>query len=322
MLKKKLLSLVLISGVILTTLVGCQNDTNSQGDSTEQGETSATTAEEIIKEEVAMWEVTSPDSEGKLYLVGTIHVGKEDTFPLREEIETAFDESDYLAVEFDLVAYEQDMTAQISLAQSMIYTDGSTISDHIGEELYTKLRSLLTGYGLYNEIFDMYTPFMWYSLLQAALLEESSLDAQFGVDRTLIEMANTQAKEILEIESAESQTEMFMSFSDELMILLLESGVEQADIYGESVDALYDIWTKGGELPEEEYGELTEEEVELIEEYNKALMTDRNILMAEAAMDYLENDYEVFYAVGFAHMVGQDNIIDMLIEEGYTVVRK
>ena len=57
------------------------------------------------------WQVTSGQPESgqtTVYLMGSIHFADQSFYPLRSEIEQAFDRSDYLAVELDVNALDHD----------------------------------------------------------------------------------------------------------------------------------------------------------------------------------------------------------------------
>jgi uncharacterized protein YbaP (TraB family) len=57
-----------------------------------------------------------------------------------------------------------------------------------------------------------------------------------------------------------------------------------------------------------------------IDEYNKAMMTDRNDGMLDVAKKYLESGDVVFYAVGLAHLLDTNNgLVFTLRDAGYTV---
>ena len=97
---------------------------------------------------------------------------------------------------------------------------------------------------------------------------------------------------------------------------------------------MYDLWCSGDEIAVREYlnqepdlSGLTEEELAeyeaakpLMEEYDKAMLTDRNKGMLDVAIEYLESGDVVFYAVGLAHLLEGDNgLVDTLRQAGYTV---
>ena len=94
------------------------------------------------------------------------------------------------------------------------------------------------------------------------------------------------------------------------------------------IDSLYDIWIKGDldtleslvfpELDEE----MTEKELELFNEYNNAMHTVRNHGMADSIEEFLLNDEAATYFViiGAAHFVGEDSIINILIDKGFDII--
>ena len=105
--------------------------------------------------------------------------------------------------------------------------------------------------------------------------------------------------------------------------------------YWEGTQELYELWCAGDEaalreliadefepdedMTEEELAEY-EENKHLIEEYEKAIDTDRNEGMLKVAMEYLESGETVFYAVGLAHLLDNTNgLVDTLRANGYTV---
>lgn len=330
----KLLSLLIaILIVIPITFTGCDTDTaeTTTAESTTTEATTEATSEETddnesIPEGVAMWKVTSENSDATLYLMGSIHAAKPDTFPLRDEITNAFEESDYLAVEANTKEFEKDVSAQREFIQKCMYSDGSKIYDHISQETYEKAKAFLKEENQYYEVYDLYKPYMWSTYIENALISQSDIAFDQGVDTTLIEMAEEAGKEILEVESIDFQLDLLLGFSDELYDIMISESIDSKDDYAQEFNDLYDAWHSGNveeymeeeeELPED----ITEEEEQLYEEYNKAMLTDRNIGMADKAEQYLAEGKNVFFVVGAAHMVGDDGIVQLLKDRGYTVKR-
>ncbi len=60
---------------------------------------------------------------------------------------------------------------------------------------------------------------------------------------------------------------------------------------------------------------------ELEAEYIDAMLTQRNIGMAEKAEEYMAEGMTVFFTTGAGHMVGEGGVVDLLIERGYNVDR-
>ena len=279
----------------------------------------------------AIWKVTDPDTKSTLYLFGSIHVADDTAYPLNETITTAYEESDALAVEVDIKAFADDTEAQAAFSADLMYTDGGTITDEIDESLIEQLEEVLDGSealeGVPMEYLRYMRPYMWLSLMNELSFEKSGLSAEKGIDMHFLELAHEEGKEILEVESMESQMDMLMNFSPEIQSYQLE-GVADIDATAEELTELYTAW-KAGDLEgyiaasedESKIQELSEDERAAMEDYELQMITERNILMADAAESYMKDGKNVFFVVGALHMVDDGGIVELLADKGYKVTR-
>lgn len=263
------------------------------------------------------------------WLFGSIHIGREDFYPLPEHVLRAFDGADSLAVEMDIIAFEKDMAQQMQMTQTMMYRDGTTIRDHIPEELYTKAVEVLQEGGYYMSMLDRFAPVMWSSMIDSMLYEQLGINIQLGVDRHLLERAYSANKEILEVESAQLQYSIMAGFSDELQALLLEGSLEtyeMPELAKAQIASMLDAWQSGdeaelGTVLDTEQQNLSADEMWLYEEYRTALIKNRNLSMTAYAENALRSGKEVFICVGAAHVVGDGAMAQLLAQRGYTVQR-
>ena len=65
--------------------------------------------------------------------------------------------------------------------------------------------------------------------------------------------------------------------------------------------------------------EMTPVELSIYNEYNDAMVIDRNAEMLKVAIGYLESGKVVFFAVGLAHLISGNGLVDTLRDAGYTV---
>ena len=275
-----------------------------------------------------LWKVTDPEGHS-LYLFGTIHVGDERVQAVLDKVRPYLVACDALAVEFDLVAYESDLAAAMADYQQFLYSDGSSVRDHMPEDLYERCAELLRQANAYSPMLDMYNLGMWANLTEtAALMVCSKLDPEMGMDRMLIALAYAIEIPVLSIESASFQMGLLNSFPDELNLLMIRETLENLDSYGESIDELFEAWLSGDYdrvlalvSEEDDSADYTEEELQMMEAYNKAMLEDRNRGMAQAALSYLESGDTVFLAVGTAHMVDDLGLVQLLTDAGCTVER-
>ena len=274
-----------------------------------------------------MWLVTAPDGQ-IMYLFGSIHCAGEELYPLPSAITDAFAECEYLAVEFDIIAYGQDADAINAITPYYFYQDGKTIADEIGRKLYNRARAVLKeagpelGAGFAIEALDNLKPAIWVDMLTGIAVNRAGLSFELGLDRYFLTEAHEGGIKILEVESVEDQVAMLLGFSLPLQAALLEGALD-IELGTQGVIELYSLWKQGDEqalmafLASED--ELMQEE--LAKEYDYAILTKRNLLMAEVAERYMAEGKTVFYVVGLLHMLREDGIVELLRQNGYKVVR-
>lgn len=274
-----------------------------------------------------LWKVTG-DNGNVLYLFGTIHLGDKRSETVMQQLAATVDACDALAVECDVLAFEQDQDRLTKVVQSMLYTDGTKTPDHLRADLYEKAKEYLTEENEYNDVYNYYNLSFWSSLLQQTETDNSDLHHDYAMDTLLLRRAKDNKQEILEVESVEFQYNMDNSFPDALYNMQIEAFFDERDTYISGLNRLYEAWLKGDEAEiiatmdsDEDSGDMTEEEIKLAEDYHKALITDRNIGMTEKAEAYLKSGKSVFFAVGEAHMVGDEGIVKQLTDKGYRVER-
>ena len=282
--------------------------------------------------EALIWEVKSDTA--TLYLVGSIHVAKEDMYPMQEILLDAFYDSDAIAVEADVVAFEQNIQMQIELIQILMYLDGTTIEDHLSAEVFKQLEDYMENVGI-----EGLEPYMMYiyrpAVIQMFITQEYiaswGYDFDTGVDKYFINLAKKLNKPIIELESVRFQYEMIAGYSDRLQEELLKGIIslteEELEESKAQLEKMYQAWIAGDAeeleriLEEDEESELSEADAALVEEYNTKMMTSRNAGMVEKALEMLKGDKKIFYVVGAAHMFGESGIINQLELAGYTVTR-
>ena len=290
---------------------------------------SGCTKKEVEKEEVKepisnstplLLEVTKEGSENILYLFGSIHAGEETMYPLPNYVMNAYKKSDIVAVEFDIIEYEKDMSTQLSLASKMMNPDSKTIKDYIDEDTYDRAVEILKDAGLYSPLFDNYNPMMWQSLVENAVIIDINLNTSFVIDSYFLKQAKEDNKNILELESAELQYDILFGFDTDVQVYLLEQSIDGYELSKSSLKQLYEAYKKGdkGVLEKVLFIE-TEEDNPYMEEYNNQLITVRNINMTTSLEKAFENGNNVFCTIGLAHIIGEGGIADLLEQKGYSI---
>ncbi len=275
----------------------------------------------------ALWKATDPESGNELYLMGTIHIVSEDKYSLPDYIMDVYDNCDGIAVEVDPNKLK-DMKILQEYLSYLVYTDGTTVKDHISEESYEIAKECFEDMGMYNEVLDAYTAGFWLSQIEStAILSLKNVSSE-GVDARLAAMAAKEGKEVVDIENLEIQASAANAYPDayaDFCFKSIKEEFEDPSVIAESLGTLYDLWASGkvDEMLEmdDETDELPEELIDDYNEYMEKMVYERNEGMAERAAEFLENGDNYFFMVGSLHFAGTRGVDDLLADMGYTVER-
>ncbi|MFD0960453.1 TraB/GumN family protein [Paenibacillus chungangensis] len=264
-----------------------------------------------------MWKVQKGEAE--VYLLGSIHLGDEDMYPLRPVIEEAFANSDILVTEIDMTKINTEEVAALN-AELSEYSDGTILSDHISEDTYAKLQELLEQLEIPVTTFDPFKPWAIQTGLEAVKMQMEGYNAAFGIDQYFTGQAVVREMPIQELESIESQLTMLSGFSEELSESMLLQSINHFFDEEASVSVLLDMWKNGDS---ETLLKLVND-MKLVEEYYQAMLVDRNEVMTDKVISYLndEEQQDYFVIAGALHMLGEHGIVTMLEEQGYEVIEQ
>ncbi|GGN99537.1 TraB/GumN family protein [Saccharibacillus kuerlensis] len=264
-----------------------------------------------------LWEVKNGPT--TVYLVGSMHIADDSFYPLRDEFEEAFAKADYLGVEIDISKAAGEEQQQM-IVDMGTYQDGTTLKDHVSAATYKQIGEILKKNGLEANAFDQFKPWVVETTLGSLQSSDAGYDAGLGVDLYFIQKAVERKIPVLELETYESQLSMFNGLSDELQERNLQAVLDNFGEIADSTNEMAGMWKSGDEdLLLEMTNSIAEDP-----EYYKALLTDRNIKIADKIAGYLKSGKaeEYFIVVGAAHYLGKDGIIKLLEDQGYTVTRK
>lgn len=279
-----------------------------------------------------------------VYMLGSIHMASHDIYPFSSDMLKAFYSADALAVESNML----DINGAKKYDEIGIYSDGTTLKDHVSAETYKKTVEFAKMFGIQEEMISMLKP--WYIFLSFAYLtatetgsaEELASDASLGIDINFLTNALISQKPILEVEGPEFQAKQLDSFSDELEEVLLIDVIEDitAILSGTStegadtMDQMLEFW-KDGDVEsflkvnriEDEYPVINSVEAAklktLMEEYKLKFMTQRDKHMADFIEKLLksEGNNTYFVVVGSAHYISDYSVLDMLEDKGYDITQ-
>ena len=278
-----------------------------------------------------LWKAVNGDN--TLYLLGTIHLDRDNVYPLHKSLRDAIDAAQTVAFEIDL----NDPEGIELMQNSQVYSDGTTLADHISPELYQRVQDMAETLGLGSNGLDAYKPWALASTFSTlSMADETTSANNIAIDAYVSARAANAGKNIEEVETYAFQIGIFDSLSAEYQeryldgsLTMLEAALDGtsdpeseqlAQEQAEILSKMFDAWkTRNPEAFSEVYDK--EAVINSDDELNSKLFTERDPGMISAAVSYLkaEGKNTVFMAVGAGHMVEPGGIVPELQKLGYTV---
>lgn len=252
----------------------------------------------------------------ELYLLGSMHLARQDIYPLRPQIMQAFDASDTLVVEVDITDDAGAEIQQLMLTHGM-YPPGESIRNHISKETWTRLEKLIRQYALPVEVFAQFRPGFLATTLSTMEMMRLGMQPELGIDNFFLQSASGD-KDIQELETAIEQVMLLQNFPDtEIVILETLDSIDDLDLFMDQMIAAWKLGDADG-LKKIVLDEPIEEFPEYAEFYEK-IFDERNEKMTEKLDGFLRTRGSYFVVVGAGHLLGREGIVELLRKRGFEV---
>ena len=162
------------------------------------------------------WQVSSDTA--TVYLLGSIHFADASFYPLRQEIENAFEAAATLVVELDVNSISADDYNEL-LQRKGIYRDGTTIRDVLSEQTWLQLSRHLQQLNVDYDTVKSYRPGMLVLTLSSLMAAQLGFDPQLGIDIHFLRRAMLSSKKIVALETLEQQFDLFINIPDGDLLL-------------------------------------------------------------------------------------------------------
>lgn len=329
--KNKILIILSILTVSLILMVGCfseeeLNQSEEKSSVEEIDETVSSDEESIVypkfedeRPNPIFYEVKG--GKNKVYLLGSIHVGYEDMYPLNESIEEAFNKSDIIGFEIDLYNVNEMDLANEMMSYG-VYNDGRKMRDIVPEPIFNEVLEHTRRLFIGEEVLDSFKPWFANMLLGNIALLDTGISEEWGVESYFLN--KIEDREVIGLEEVKDQMNTFEALSDESQLLQIQETLEHMDSTEESILWMIEHWAEGNiEVFEEMRREMVEEaETESLREYGLRMGDYRDKNMTKNIVELLESDEEntYFLIVGTMHLVGENSIVYNLEELGYELI--
>jgi len=260
-----------------------------------------------------LWKIRSKNN--VVYLLGSIHYLKPQSYPLDETLEAPFKDAKKLVFEIDLESAEGGQRERLMVMKG-VYSDGTSLKYHVAPSTYALAEKQLKALGLDIKIFDQFKPWVTALTVLGLKLQAMGFDPGQGIDRYFFRKAKKERKETHGFETLEYQLGLFDGLPERVQETLLLQSLNDAELTEASVDAVVKAWAAG---------DLKTLDALLLQgmrdhpELYRALIVDRNRAWFPKIESYLSQSENYLVVVGAAHLAGKDGLIEMLKAKGYAV---
>lgn len=260
-----------------------------------------------------LWKVRA--SGNVVYLLGSIHYLKPQSYPLDRALEAAFQDAKKVVFEIDLNAADDDRRQQAIIVKAA-YTDGTTLQNHVSETTYKSAAEKLRELGLDIKLFNQFKPWLTANMILARSMQQMGFDPAHGIDQYFFRKAREEKKETGGLETLEFQLDLFNKMPDFVQDLMLLQTVRGADSMRSAVETVVKAWSTGDLKTLD--GTLLQGMREYPEVYQRVIV-ERNRAWLPKIQSYLTQNENYLVIVGAGHLAGRDGLIEMLKAKGVSV---
>lgn len=260
-----------------------------------------------------MWEVTNGD--GTVYLLGSIHMLRPETYPLDDAIYAAFDASTVAAFELHLDSLEA--AAPLMMTRG-VYQDGRTLSDVLPDSLHDELAARLTEVGIPMAAAASMKPWLAALTVSALTMQRAGFEAAQGIDRHFFERAQAAGKRVTAFETIDLQIRVFDAMPEAEQIAFLQATLDDLDGVVAMIDESTALWKRGDA---EAIGAMMNESMQDQPNLRRRLLDDRNQAWVPQIEALLSAGDTAMVIVGMGHLTGAGSVIELLRARGHTVTR-
>ncbi|MEJ2222457.1 MAG: TraB/GumN family protein [Desulfobacterales bacterium] len=260
-----------------------------------------------------LWTVETPSN--KIYLLGSLHLLKQDTYPLAAAIEKAYAASRILIFETDIAAL-QAPGVQAKLLEMGLYPADQNLLENLDTNTRRQLEKKMSEIGLPLAQFSRFKP--WFVALTLTTLELQRLgfNPNYGIDMYFFNKAGADDKEIGFLEPAEYQINLLGNMAEADQSDFLSQTLKDLEIVNELAGDLVGSWEKGDA---EKLHELLSKSFKSYPHLHNRLLIQRNKNWVQQIEGALRKNKSVLFVVGAGHLVGPESVVDLLKKKGYQV---
>ena len=266
-----------------------------------------------------LWKITGNDLEKTSYLYGTIHMIAKDDFFVTENTEKAIAETERMTFEIN-VEDMNNMSMMMSMMMNAFMKDGGSLKKLLTEEEYGLVKAKFDEIGLPIALFDKVKPMFTSMMTSMDMSGGNPMESGDVVsyEMEFMEKAKAQKMEMQGLETVEYQMSMFDSIPYEAQAQMLVESVKAGDVASAETDQMAQMINLYKTQNLNGLSDLISADEEGMGNYEDILLVNRNKNWIPIMAEQMKSK-ATFFAVGAGHLGGEEGVIRLLRNAGYTV---
>jgi len=222
-------------------------------------------------------------------------------------------------VEADVASAEAKASMTKMVLEEGRNSPGVTLSSILGEERTERFQAVASKHGVPIEILEPLRPWLAGMTVSIFAMKKVGFDSESGVEAILLEQAKTEGDSVQYLETGASQISILAGLEDTEILQNFDASLDQIEDFQAILADTVDAWKVGDleVLSALINRQLKDSSPEVVEK----LLIQRNRNWVVKLKEMMDADENYFVAVGAGHLVGEDSVIDLLLEEGYEIER-
>ncbi|QGZ96866.1 TraB/GumN family protein [Terricaulis silvestris] len=264
--------------------------------------------------EPAMWRIADEDSE--IWLFGSVHLLPEEVKWDGPRWQAAFANAEEFVTETDTSAEASAAFPQLA-AQYGTLPEGQRLSDLMNADDRARLGRAAALSGLNPAALEGLRPWLAALQLSYGYAQRAGHHSELGVEGVLARRARAEGKWLSFFETPEEQVRILADLAPADEARFLSITLRQIEEEADTMRVLDRAWARGDVATLDRA--LSQEWTEGGAAVHEAVILRRNRAWADEIERRLQGSGRIFIAVGAAHLIGDDSVVDLLRTRGVEV---
>ena len=269
-----------------------------------------------------LWKISKPGLPDS-WVFGTMHMSGKRISTMPPVVQKAFDRSQTVMVEIiDMLDRKKATKIVMGLKHLTFRLDGTTIESDITAEQMEKVKAAIKARALPYELTIRMQPWMLAPSITTQLCEiEAKRKGNEILDSKIANLALKNGKKLIGLETTKEQMTLIASMPHSYQVKSLVDSLKLGDVLDDIKQTMKSLYVKGEIamiIPLIRHVSQSLASGPEFEEFQQKIVVERNKNMIKRAGDHFAKG-KAFMAVGALHLPGDDGVVALLVENGYSV---